>query len=122
MSDSLSDQTPVSFQLGFTRPPQSDAPFLPLEVGPSPDQPGGEMAQLCKLHLQLALVRRCALRENIEDETGSIQDPAAHLAFQIALLYGGYRVIDYDQIRLQVSCLARKLRHLALPHVGRRIR
>ena len=38
--DALTDQAPVGFQLGLTRPAQADAALLPFQVGPAPDQAG----------------------------------------------------------------------------------
>ena len=61
------------------------------------------MPQLGKFHLQLALVRTGPLREDVEDQPGTIQDPALEFALQIALLAGRQRMIedsDFTALRL----------------------
>jgi hypothetical protein len=48
-------------------------------------------------HLQLALGRACALREDVEDECASVDDLARERLLQVALLRGRKRVVeDHD--------------------------
>ena len=71
--DTLPKQATVCFQLGFTRPPQANATFLALEVGPAPDQSRRQVLELRKLDLQLAFKGACTLSKYIEDKAGAIQ-------------------------------------------------
>jgi len=69
--------------------------------------------QLRKLNLQLAFVRAGALREDIENETGAIDDAALGEFFEIAFLYRAQRAIDQDQIGVERLALQRELFGLA---------
>ena len=51
LPNAIADQAPVSLELGFTRPSESDSTLLPLEVSPATHEARGKVAQLCKLHL-----------------------------------------------------------------------
>ena len=50
-------------------------PFLASEVRPATHQTRGEMLQLSQFDLHFALVALGTLREDIEDQAGSIDDP-----------------------------------------------
>ncbi len=56
------------------------------------------MLQLCKLDLQLTLMRACALGEDIQDQTGPVNHATLQLTLQVALLTGRQSVIEDDQI------------------------
>ena len=95
--DTVAQQAPVGFQLGFARPAQADTAFLSLQVRPTAHQAGRQMIQLGQFHLQLALVGACALGEDIQDQAGAIQHPAFQPLFQIAFLTGRQAVIEDHQ-------------------------
>ena len=65
---------------------QADAALLPLEVRPPSHEAGREMTQLRKLHLQLSLVTRGALREDVENQSGAVEHPALQQTLEVALL------------------------------------
>ena len=64
-ADTLGDQTPVGFELGFARSSQTNAALLPLEMGPASDQARGKVRQLRQLHLELAFEASRPLRKDI---------------------------------------------------------
>ena len=84
--DALADQPAVGLELGFAGAAQADAAFLPLEVGPAPDQAGGHVLQLGELDLQLAFGAARALGEDVEDQAHAVDDPAFERALEVALL------------------------------------
>jgi hypothetical protein len=57
--------------------------------------------QLRELDLQLAFVRACALREDIEDQAGAVDDAALGEFFEIALLHRAQTPVDQDQIGIE---------------------
>ena len=52
------------------------------------------MLKLSEFHLQLAFVTMGALREDIENETDAVDDPAVQAFFEIALLRRRQLVIE----------------------------
>jgi hypothetical protein len=79
-------QSPIRFELSFAGTAQPDTAFLPLQMSPSPHETRGHVLHLSQLNLQLALKGTGALRKNIENETGPINDAAPEHAFEISLL------------------------------------
>ena len=61
------------------------------------------MAQLRELDLQLAFEAPRALRENVENEAGTIEDATLQKRFEITFLTRRERVIENDQIGLSVT-------------------
>ena len=92
-------QAAVRLELGFAGPPEPDAAFLPLEVSPAAYQAGREVLVLRELDLKLALERRGALREDVEDEAVSIEHARLERGLEIALLSRAKRLVDEDQLR-----------------------
>ena len=92
--DTFAKQAAVSLQLLFTRTTQTDAAFLPFEVGPAANQTGGEMLQLGQFDLKLALVAARTLGENIQDQAAAVYDAALQLSLKIALLSRREYVIE----------------------------
>ena len=121
--DFFLQQPAVGFQLGLARPAQADrTAALALEVGPAANQSRSHVLQLGEFDLQLAFERRCALREDVEDQTRAIDHASTQRFFQIAFLAGRQQVIHQDQIG--AAGLAHRLGflELAAADVGRRIR
>ena len=56
---------------------------------PAAHQSRRHVIQLRELHLQLALGALCALREDVQDQAGSIDDATRESLFEIALLHAG---------------------------------
>jgi len=62
------------------------------------------MAQLRQLHLQLAFETARPLGKDIQDQAGTIQNPALQQRLQIAFLAGRQGVIENDQFRPAAPC------------------
>ena len=103
LADTLADESPVRFELGFTRSPQSNTAFLPLEVSPPPYQARRQVAELCKLNLQLALEAARTLREYIEDEASAINHATLEFLLQVSLLARTERSRGDDELRLLLN-------------------
>jgi hypothetical protein len=78
--------------------------------------------QLRELDLQLAFVRARALRENIENEPGAIDDAALGELFEIAFLHRRKRAVDEDQIGVERLPLQGEFLGLAGADVVARVR
>ena len=63
--NTITQQTTVGFELGFTRTAQTNPAFLPFKVGPATNQTRGQMTQLRQFNLQLTFVGTCTLSKNI---------------------------------------------------------
>ncbi len=94
----VADQPPVGLELGLARPAHADAALLPLEVGPAAHQPRRQVLELRQLDLELALRAVRALREDVEDQAGAVDDAAFERALEVALLRPGQRVIEDDEV------------------------
>ena len=93
----FADQASVRFKLRFTRSAQADTAFLPFQVSPSPNQTGHQVLELRELHLYLALMAFRTLRENVENQAGSVDHVDMQAFFQIALLRRRKRMIENHQ-------------------------
>src|SRR5439155_24265474 len=91
-------QPAVGFELRLAGSAQSNAALLTLQVRPPAHQASRHMIQLRKLDLKLALGALCPLRENVQDQAGSIDDSTRERLFEIALLHTGERVIEDDEL------------------------
>src|SRR5436305_726173 len=80
---------PVGFELLFTLSAQTDAAFLPLEVGPAADEPRELVLDLRELDLQLALDAPRTHLEDVDNQAGAVDHPALELLLEIALLHAG---------------------------------
>jgi hypothetical protein len=60
------------------------------------------MLQLRQFHLHLAFVALRPLGKNIEDETGSVNDPDFQNLFKVALLCWRQRMIENDNVEVLV--------------------
>ncbi len=75
------------------------------------------MSQLCQLNLQLSLKGTRSLGEDIENETGPVQDHALQLALQITFLGRAQGHAEDDQIHPMLGGGLAQFRDLALTHV-----
>jgi hypothetical protein len=75
---------------------------LSFKVRPTPNQTGSEVVELSQLHLKFALTGACSQRKYIEYQPCSIDHPTVERLFQIALLYRGCVMIEYDNIHRQL--------------------
>src|SRR5207237_980222 len=88
LHDAVANDAPVGLELGLARPPRADAAAETLEVAPLPHEPRQEIRELGELHLELALARARALREDVEDQRGAVDHLAPQRLGDVALLAG----------------------------------
>ncbi len=67
-------------------------------MGPAAHEPAADVPQLCQLHFQFALEAACALREDVQNEAVAVEDASADQLLEVALLAGGERVVDEDDV------------------------
>ena len=117
--DALGDFAPVRFELRFTlAAPHANAAGLTRQVTPVTREPRQQMFELRELHLQLALPRACALREDVEDERGAVENLALENLLQIARLRPAQIVVEDDRVHVQLFALFGKLHRLAAADEG----
>ena len=91
-------QTPVGFQLGFTRAAHADTAALTLKVSPAANQPGAHVVKLSQFNLELAFMGTGALGENIENQAGTVNHATLENTFEVTFLTGREDVIEDHQI------------------------
>src|SRR5690606_5959896 len=101
------------FQLGFTWATQADTALLPLQVSPAAHQACTQVVQLGQFDLQLALMGTGALGENIQDQTGTVDDAAFQLTLEVALLARCQHMVEDDQVTFACLDQSPQLFHLA---------
>jgi hypothetical protein len=69
--------------------------------------------ELRELDLQLAFAAACALREDVEDEAGAVDDAALERCFEVALLHARQRVVEDDEVGVRLAPAVRDLLDLA---------
>src|SRR5689334_15472672 len=110
----LRDITPVEFDLLLARAAGlAQAAALAFEVGPAAHQARREVLQLREFHLQLSLAGPGTLREDVEDQLGAVEHPAAELFFEIALLPRREAVVEDHGRRVDLVCSTADLLDLA---------
>jgi hypothetical protein len=119
--DALADQPAVGLELGFTRAAQADTALLAFKVGPAADQACGQVLQLGQFDLQLALVALRALREDVEDQAGTVDHAHVEAPLQVTLLGGRQGVVEDDDLDLVGENGLRDLVGLAAADEIRRI-
>jgi hypothetical protein len=77
--------------------------------------------QLRELDLQFAFVRTRALREDVEDQAGAVDDAAFGQLLEIALLHRAQGPVDQDQVRVERLPLLGEFLGLAAADVVARI-
>ena len=68
------DEAAVGLKLGLAGAPCADSPAEPFEVVPLARKPGEEVFMLSKLDLEAAFSGAGSGGENIEDESGAVDD------------------------------------------------
>src|SRR5438128_8690099 len=84
--DTFLHATPIDFQLRFTRAARADPAGLARKVVPHAGEARQQILQLRQLDLQPAFAAAGALREDVEDELGAIENFPREEIFQIAPL------------------------------------
>src|SRR5207344_121719 len=91
----------------------ADAARLSRQVTPKARQSRQQMLQLRQLNLQLAFPRAGALREDVEDQRGAVENFGAEDFFQVAALRGGKFIVEDDRVHIQPAAKVRELPGLA---------
>src|SRR5690606_7097691 len=98
LEDLIVDGPPVGLDLGLARTAdKTEATSLAFEVGPCADQAGALIGKRRHLDLKHALAGARAVREDLEDEAGAVQQLQPPFLFEVALLNGRDRTVDKDQ-------------------------
>src|SRR5437667_8791587 len=122
LHDAVANDAPVGLELGLARPPRADAAAETLEVAPLPHEPRQEIRELGELHLELALARARALREDVEDQRGAVDHFDPQRLGDVALLAGRQPVVGDEEVGVSGVRRLADLVDLPLPEVGRRAR
>ena len=75
---------------------------LTFKVGPGADQPRTLIVQCCHLDLQDTLAGRSTVAENLEDETGAIQQFDVPRLFKVALLHRCDGSVDQNKVNFSL--------------------
>ena len=120
LHDSPADDATVRLELCLTRPARADATAEPLQVRPLPDQSGQQIRELGQLDLQLALAGARALGEDVQDESGAVDDLDPEGFRDIALLDRRERVVgdEVEARRGGGALLGHPLDHLRAGGAG----
>ncbi len=95
LDDALADQAAVGLDLGFAGTAEkAETTALPLQVGPRPNQARALIGQRCQFDLQSTFLGPGTSAENLQDQTGPVDDLSAPGLFEVALLYRGKSGID----------------------------
>ena len=102
-------------------PPGADAAAEARQRVAGADQPRQQVFQLRELHLQLALARPRAAREDVEDQLRAIDDLAADLLLDLPQLRRRQLVVEDDDVDVGFRGGERERLDLAGAEKGRRI-
>src|SRR3989449_9454654 len=122
LHDAVANDAPVGLELGLARPPRADATAETLEVAPLPHEPRQEIRELGELHLELALARARALREDVEDQRGAVDHLDPQRLGDVALLAGRQPVVGDEEVGVSGVRRLADLVDLPLAEVERRAR
>src|SRR5215471_1685065 len=97
-ADAMPDLPAVHFQFRFTGTARADAAAEPREVFPITGQARETVFQLRKLDLKLAFFRSRPPPENIEDQSGAVDDLRVEGLFQILRLTRGQLFVENNNV------------------------
>ena len=121
--DGRADHAPVELNLGLSRATAHALPTaLSLKVAPAAHQARGKVLQPGQFHLQLTLVAARALREDVENQQGTVVDRRTQVALKVTLLGWAQRLIKKHLLRLVLLQALADFVGLAPPHKQRRVR
>jgi len=98
VTNTLTQQSPIRFQLGLPWASQTDTPALALKMGPSTHQSSGKVSQLGQLYLEFSFVGAGAQCKDIENQARSINHAALYSGFKIAFLNRRNSLIKNNQV------------------------
>ena len=114
--DALAQQTPVGLELRFAGTAIANAATaLALEVGPAAHQARGNVLELRQLHFEFAFVAARALREDVEDQSRTIEHTPLDEFLEIAFLRGRQRMVEQHHLGVGSRATARISSALPLP-------
>ena len=97
------DGTSVCLDLGFARTANKpETAPLTFQVGPCAHQTRALIAQRCHLDLQNTLTRARSVRENLKDQSGSVEKFDLPGFLKIALLNRRNRAVDQYKLNLGI--------------------
>jgi len=121
--NAILNAAPVRFQLRFAfTAAHPDAAFLPRQVAPKPSQPRQQMLQLRQFNLQFPLSCAGALRKNIKNQRGPIQDFAIEHPLQIAALGRRKFVVKDNRVHIRKAAMLGKFVSLTFANESGRAR
>ena len=101
--DLVSNEAAVGLQLGLAGAPGADSPAEPFEVFPLAREPGEEVFVLSKLDLEAAFSGAGSGGENVEDESGAVDDLCFEPIFENSLLGRGELVVYDDGLVVKLA-------------------
>ncbi len=129
LGDAASSHAAVALELrlaGAARPHaganRPASPAEALEVLPHPAHARQVVLELCELDLELALGRDGVLREDVEDQLGSVDDAGLESVLELTLLGRVELAVDEEDVRAALGERLLDLDELPLAHVRPGIR
>ena len=120
LRDAFVNEPAVGLDLGLAGTAQeTETATLPLEMGPGAHETRSLPGEMRKFDLQRPFLCAGPFTENLENETGAVDDLRPPGPLEIALLHRGEGRVDDHQIRPQCGNLVGDLRDLAAPQEGR---
>ena len=96
--DALADQAAVDLDLRFAGAAQeAEAAALAFQVGPRPHQAAALVVEGGQFDLQPAFMRAGAGAEDLQDQSGAVDDLGLPGLLEVALLHGRQLVVDDDE-------------------------
>jgi hypothetical protein len=110
------DQAAIGLDLRFARAAkEAEAAPLTFKMGPGPDKAGLLVGKMSQFDLKRALPGTSPSAENLQDQTGSVDDFRGKRFFKVALLDGRQRAIHNHKVDFFVSHELRQIRDLPFP-------
>jgi hypothetical protein len=95
--DAVTNHPLIEFQLLLTRATHADTTLLSIQMGPPAFQACAQVLQLRQLYLQLTFVAVRALREDIQNQSSTIEYATLEFGLEVAFLAGRECVIKQNK-------------------------
>ena len=119
--DPLEQQPSVGFDLGLAgAAKEAETAALAFQVGPCAHETRALVVEAGQLHLQAALGGAGAAGEDLQDQTGAVDDLDVPGALEIALLDGAQGAVNHDHVGVGLGDERADLGHLAGAEQGGR--